>query len=53
MDALTLWMLVGFLFAVYEFISKDSVETLVTFISSNIEAGKAADSVLHRKFFLT
>ena len=35
MDALTLWMLVGFLFAGYAVIANDSVQTLGTWIASN------------------
>ena len=37
MDALTLWMLVGFLFAGYAVIANDSVQTLGTWIASNNE----------------
>ena len=35
MDALTLWMLIGFLFAGYAVIANDSVQTLGTWIASN------------------
>src|SRR5210317_2413837 len=35
MDALTLWSLVGFLFAAYAVIANDSVQTLGTWIASN------------------
>ena len=35
MDALTLWMAVGFLFAGYSVIANDSVQTLGTWIASN------------------
>ena len=35
MDALTLWMAVGFLFAAYSVIANDSVQTLGTWIASN------------------
>ena len=35
MDALTLWMAVGFLFAGYAVIANDSVQTLGTWIASN------------------
>ena len=35
MDVLTLWMLVGFLFAAYAVIANDSVQTLGTWIASN------------------
>ena len=37
MDALTLWMAVGFLFARYAIIANDSVQTLGTWIASNNE----------------
>ena len=37
MDALTLWMLIGFLFAAYSVIANDSVQTLGTWIASNNE----------------
>ena len=37
MDALTLWMLVGFLFAGYAVIANDSEQTLGTWIASNNE----------------
>ena len=37
MDALTLWMAVGFLFAAYSVIANDSVQTLGTWIASNNE----------------
>ena len=37
MDALTLWMFVGFLFAGYSVIANDSVQTLGTWIASNNE----------------
>ena len=37
MDALTLWMLIGFLFAGYAVIANDSVQTLGTWIASNNE----------------
>ena len=37
MDALTLWSLVGFLFAAYAVIANDSVQTLGTWIASNNE----------------
>ena len=37
MDALTIWMLVGFLFAGYAVIANDSVQTLGTWIASNNE----------------
>ena len=37
MDALTLWMAVGFLFAGYSVIANDSVQTLGTWIASNNE----------------
>jgi len=37
MDALTLWMAVGFLFAGYAVIANDSVQTLGTWIASNNE----------------
>ncbi len=37
MDALTLWMLVGFLLAAYSVIANDSVQTLGTWIASNNE----------------
>ena len=51
MDALTLWMAVGFLFAGYAVIANDSVQTLGTWIASNNEkfGGKyvgAASAVL-------
>ena len=35
MDFLTLWSLLGFLFAVYAVTANDSIQTLGTFISSN------------------
>ena len=35
MDALTLWMGIGFLFAAYSVIANDSVQTLGTWIASN------------------
>ena len=35
MDALTLWMAIGFLFAAYSVIANDSVQTLGTWIASN------------------
>jgi hypothetical protein len=37
MDALTLWMAIGFLFAGYSVIANDSVQTLGTWIASNNE----------------
>ena len=37
MDALTLWMALGFLFAAYAVIANDSVQTLGTWIASNNE----------------
>jgi hypothetical protein len=37
MDALTLWSLVGFLFAAYAVIANDSVQTLGTWMASNNE----------------
>ena len=37
MDALTLWSLIGFLFAAYAVIANDSVQTLGTWIASNNE----------------
>ena len=37
MEILTLWMLVGFLFAAYAVIANDSVQTLGTWIASNNE----------------
>ena len=37
MDALTLWMALGFLFAAYSVIANDSVQTLGTWIASNNE----------------
>ena len=37
MELLTLWMLVGFLFAAYAVIANDSVQTLGTWIASNNE----------------
>ena len=37
MDALTLWMTIGFLFAAYSVIANDSVQTLGTWIASNNE----------------
>ena len=37
MDALTLWMVVGFIFAAYAVIANDSVQTLGTWIASNNE----------------
>jgi len=37
MEALTLWMVVGFLFAAYSVIANDSVQTLGTWIASNNE----------------
>ena len=37
MDALTLWMAIGFLFAGYAVIANDSVQTLGTWIASNNE----------------
>ena len=37
MDALTLWMVIGFLFAAYSVIANDSVQTLGTWIASNNE----------------
>ena len=37
MDALTLWMAIGFLFAAYSVIANDSVQTLGTWIASNNE----------------
>ena len=37
MDALTLWMAIGFLFACYSVIANDSVQTLGTWIASNNE----------------
>ena len=37
MDALTLWMAVGFIFAGYAVIANDSVQTLGTWIASNSE----------------
>ena len=37
MELLTLWMLVGFLFAAYSVIANDSVQTLGTWIASNNE----------------
>jgi len=37
MDALTLWSLLGFLFAAYAVIANDSVQTLGTWIASNNE----------------
>ena len=37
MEMLTLWMLVGFLFAAYSVIANDSVQTLGTWIASNNE----------------
>ena len=35
MDQLTLWMVLGFLFAGYSVIANDSVQTLGTWIASN------------------
>lgn len=35
MDALTIWMIVGFLLAAYSVIGNDSIQTLGTFIASN------------------
>ena len=35
MDALTLWMAIGFLFAAYSVIANDSVQTIGTWIASN------------------
>ena len=40
MDALTLWSLVGFLFAAYAVIANDSVQTLGTWMASNNERFK-------------
>jgi len=40
MDALTLWMVVGFLLASYSVIANDSVQTLGTWIASNNERFK-------------
>jgi len=40
MDALTLWMVVGFLMAAYSVIANDSVQTLGTWIASNNERFK-------------
>ena len=37
MDALTLWSLIGFLFAAYAVIANDSVQTLGTWMASNNE----------------
>ena len=37
MDFLTLWSLLGFLFAVYAVTANDSIQTLGTYISSNSE----------------
>ena len=37
MDALTLWMAIGFAFAAYSVIANDSVQTLGTWIASNNE----------------
>ncbi len=37
MDALTIWMVVGFIFAAYAVIANDSVQTLGTWIASNNE----------------
>ena len=37
MDALTLWMAIGFIFAAYSVIANDSVQTLGTWIASNNE----------------
>tara|TARA_B110000879_G_scaffold15923_1_gene19621 strand:+ start:1765 stop:2757 length:993 start_codon:yes stop_codon:yes gene_type:complete len=37
MDALTIWMVVGFIFAAYSVIANDSVQTLGTWIASNNE----------------
>ena len=37
MEALTLWSLVGFLFAAYAVIANDSVQTLGTWMASNNE----------------
>lgn len=37
MDALTMWMVVGFIFAAYAVIANDSVQTLGTWIASNNE----------------
>jgi len=37
MDALTIWMAIGFLFAAYAVIANDSVQTLGTWIASNNE----------------
>ena len=37
MDALTLWMAVGFILAGYAVIANDSVQTLGTWIASNSE----------------
>jgi hypothetical protein len=37
MDALTIWSLIGFLFAAYAVIANDSVQTLGTWIASNNE----------------
>ena len=37
MDALTIWSLVGFLFAAYAVIANDSVQTLGTWMASNNE----------------
>jgi len=37
MDALTIWMVVGFIFAAYSVIANDSVQTLGTWIASNKE----------------
>ena len=35
MDFLTIWSLLGFLFAVYAVTANDSIQTLGTYISSN------------------
>ena len=40
MDALTLWMTLGFLLAAYSVIANDSVQTLGTWIASNNERFK-------------
>ena len=37
MDALTIWMVVGFIFAAYAVIANDSVQTLGTWVASNNE----------------
>ena len=53
MDALTLWSLVGFLFAAYAVIANDSVQTLGTWIASNNERliGKRCGPPLVRFYY--